>query len=81
MPSAFTIGLSGRVQATADRWGTFRGDVVNVDNPAATFTGSVSRLVADSWAAPEMAVKCRVKLNGEWIPEADLLPPRLGVAR
>lgn len=74
MPVAFEVTFSGRLQASADTWGTFQGEVANDEYPAATFTGSVSHAGADSWDGPTIGTKVRVKLAGNWIPDADLVP-------
>lgn len=48
------------------------GLVVNEARPRTEISGTVSRTLVDSWEAPSLFFRYRVKVDGEWIPDDEL---------
>lgn len=67
--------LWGRVTPTGDPLATLVGTVDNGTTPA-TLIGTVSRGLVDSCEAPCIRTGFKVRLNGTWIPDADLVAYR-----
>ena len=72
MSVAANCRLVATVAASGDRGATLRATVTNGVEPA-TYVAEVERGLVDSYEAASIRTGYRIKLAGEWIPDADLV--------
>lgn len=75
MSSAFQVGLFGSVASAGGSPGILTGLVENAGDAPETLTGSLSRDVVDAYDASSTAIGYRIKLDGSWVSDDDVIGP------